>query len=123
MSQVAVCHRLGVPDQRDLRKWPRASSFVLMPTKKQKKVDYEALQSPLMRVPRIDVDTVRDLLDLGYQDIHELVGRAPEVLFGNLKDLKPNAPDDRLNVFRMVVYYAETPDPDPDKLHPWAWRD
>ena len=93
-----------------------------MPAKK-KKVDYAALHSPLMQIPRIDVATVRDLLDLGFREIHELSGRAPEVLFFDLKKKRDLTPKSRLYSLRMAVYYAETSDPDPLKLTPWAWKD
>jgi hypothetical protein len=33
--------------------------------KKKKKVDYEALNSALMRIPRMDVAAVRSLIDVG----------------------------------------------------------
>lgn len=95
-----------------------------MPAKKKKeKVDYEALHSGLMRIPHIKVAEVRDLLDIGFREIHELAGRSPEVLFEELKIKKPDAEQDRLYAFRMAVYYAETDDPDPAKLHSWAWQD
>ena len=90
---------------------------------RKKKIDYSALNSPLMRIPHIDVDTVRNLLDLGFREIHELDGRAPEVLFEDLKKIKLNIPQSRLYSLRMAVYFAETPDPDPLKLTPWAWKD
>ena len=90
---------------------------------RKKKVDYTALNSPLMRIPNIGVVTVRNLLDLGFREIHELAGRAPEVLFADLAKTKLNIPQSRLYSLRMAVYFAETPDPDPLKLTPWAWKD
>lgn len=90
---------------------------------KKKKIDYAALDSPLMHIPHIDVATVRNLLDLGFREIHELAGRAPEVLYADLKKTKPQTPKSRLYSMRMAVYFAETPDPDPRKLTPWAWKD
>ncbi len=92
------------------------------PPRKSKKVDYEALKSGLMKIPRIQVAVVRDLLDLGFQEVEELRGRAPEALFDELRKKKPDTPIDHLYAFRMAVYYAETPDPDPKRLHPWAWQ-
>lgn len=91
--------------------------------RRKKKADREALLSGLMKIPRIDVATVRDLIDLGYREIDELRGRSPEVLFEELRARKPQAPADRLYSFRMAVYYAENDDPDPARLSPWAWRD
>ena len=91
--------------------------------KKKKKADYEALHSPLRRIPGIDTAAVRDLLDLGFVRVYELAGRAPEVLFTDLKKKKPKTPPERLWALRLAVYFAETPEPDPAKLHPWAWKE
>jgi hypothetical protein len=91
--------------------------------KKEKKVDYAALDSPLMRIPKIDTATVRDLLDLGFTYPHELAGRSPEVLFSDVKRLRETTPEVRLLYFRMAVYFAETPEPDNRKMNPWAWQD
>jgi hypothetical protein len=94
-----------------------------MPTTKKKKVDYAALQSPFMRIPRLTVETARDLMDLGLRETFELQGRAPEALFQELLRLKPKTPADRLAYFRLAVYFVETPEPERHKLHPDAWRD
>ena len=90
---------------------------------KKKKVDYEALQSPLKRIPGIDLPGVRDLLDLGFKQVDELRGRAPEALFSAICKRRASTPRDRLWTFRMAVYFAETEDPEPEKMHPWAWKD
>ncbi len=91
--------------------------------KKEKKIDYAALDSPFMRIPKMDVATARDLLDLGFTYPHELAGRSPEALYSDLLRLKPKTPDTRLLYFRMAVYYAETPEPESAKMNPWAWQD
>ena len=52
----------------------------MFPEKKKKKVDYEALNSALMRIPRMDVAAARNLIDMGIREIYQLQGRAPEVL-------------------------------------------
>ncbi len=89
--------------------------------KKEKKVDYAALNSPFMKLPRMDVATARALLDLGLREVYELVGRAPEALFEDLRKRHPATPQDRLYSLRLAVYCAENPAPDPAKLHPSAW--
>ena len=91
--------------------------------KKKKKVDREALASPLMRVPRMDVRAARDLLDLGIRELYELQGRSPEALFEDAKARKPDLPEHRLPYFRLAVYFAETEEPEQHKLHPEAWMD
>jgi hypothetical protein len=90
--------------------------------KKKKKVDYEALSSALMRIPRMDVAAARNLLDLGIREIYDLQGRAPEILFEEVRKKNEEVPSDRIRYFRMAVYYAETETPDVSKLHPDAWN-
>ncbi|TVP77240.1 MAG: hypothetical protein EA353_10790 [Puniceicoccaceae bacterium] len=89
--------------------------------KKKKKVDYEALNSALMRIPRMDVAAVRNLIDLGISEIYELQGRAPEVLWDEACARNPEIPKDRIRYFRMAVYYAESDSPKTSLLHPDAW--
>jgi hypothetical protein len=89
---------------------------------KKKKVDYEALNSALMRIPRMDVAAVRNLLDLGIREIYDLQGRAPEILLDEASRKNADIPADRIRYFRMAVYYAESDAPDTSKLHPDAWR-
>ena len=45
---------------------------------KKKKVDREAMASPIMRIPRMDVRVARDLIDIEIREIYQLQGRAPE---------------------------------------------
>lgn len=94
----------------------------MFPQKKKKKVDYEALNSALMRIPRMDVAAARDLIDLEIREIYDLQGRAPEILLEEAKRKRPEIPDDRIRYFRMAVYYAESEDPESSMLHPDAWN-
>ena len=89
--------------------------------KKRKKVDLAALQSPLKRIPGMDIASVRDLLDIGIREVEDLRGRSPEALFEDILNLREQTPADRLYSLRMAVYYAETDDPDPRLLQPWKW--
>ena len=91
--------------------------------RKKKKVDLEALQSPLKRIPGMDLPSVRDLLDIGIQEIDELRGRSPESLFEESLNVREQTPPERLHFLRMAIYYAETPEPDPRLLQPWRWAD
>lgn len=91
------------------------------PRKKKKEVDHEALASAFARIPRLGLPAARDLLDLGFRYPHELNGRSPEVLFDQIRSLRPATPADRLAHLRLAVYYAETPEPESAKLHPAAW--
>ena len=94
-----------------------------IPGKPRKKVDYAALQSPLKRIPGMDVPSVRDLIDIGIEQIDDLRGRAPEILFQEVRALRSETPADRLASFRMAVYFAETDEPDPRLLEAWRWAD
>ena len=38
---------------------------------KKKKIDYVALNSPFMRIPRMDVRVARALLDMGIKEVFE----------------------------------------------------
>jgi hypothetical protein len=75
----------------------------MFPQKKKKKVDYEALNSPLMRIPRMDVAAARNLLDVGIREIYDLQGRSPEILLEETRKKNDEIPDDRIRYFRMAV--------------------
>jgi hypothetical protein len=91
--------------------------------RKRKKVDLEALNSPLKRIPGMDLASVRDLLDIGIHSVDALQGRAPEALFEDILNLREQTPRDRLFAIRMAVYFAENPEADPALLEPWKWAD
>lgn len=90
--------------------------------KKKKKVDYEALNSALMRIPRMDVAVARNLIDIGIREIYDLQGRAPEILFEEACRKDDEIPANRIRYFRMAVYYAESESPEASKLHPDEWN-
>jgi hypothetical protein len=91
------------------------------PNRKRRKVDMEALSSPLKRIPGMDLSSVRDLIDIGIREIEELYGRSPEALFEEILNLREQTPPDRLHYIRMAVYFAETEEPDPQLLQAWKW--
>lgn len=93
------------------------------PDRKRKKVDVEALQSPLKRIPGMDLPSVRDLLDIGVREIDELRGRAPESLLEEIRALGKEPAVDRLAFLRMAVYFAESDSPDPHLLQAWKWAE
>ena len=95
---------------------------VMLTHKKKQKIDYAALNTALMRIPRMDVAVARNLIDIGIFEIYQLQGRAPEVLFEEARRKYPDIPDDRIRYFRMAVYYAESSDPDHSKMHPDVWN-
>jgi hypothetical protein len=99
------------------------NAFPTPPQKRKKKVDLVALQSPLKRIPGMDLASVRDLIDIGVQHVDDLRGRSPEALLDEILNLREQTPPDRLHYIRMAVYYAETDNPDPQLLQPWKWAD
>lgn len=94
----------------------------MFPQKKKKKVDYEALNSSLMHIPRMDVAAVRSLIDVGIREIYELQGRDPNVLMEEARQKNDEIPEDRIRYFRMAVYFAESDDPETARMHPDAWN-
>ncbi len=92
-------------------------------SKKKKKVDREALQSAIMRIPRMDVRVARDLIDIGVREIYELQGRSAESLMEEIKNLRPDTPDYRLAYLRMGIYFAENDPPEASMLHPSIWQE
>ena len=91
--------------------------------RKKKKIDRVAMASSMMRIPRMDVRVARDLIDLGIKELFELQGRAPETLFEEILEMRPDTPKWRLPYLRMAVYFAENEEHDPHKLHPQEWMD
>lgn len=90
--------------------------------KKKTKVDYEALNSSLMRIPRMDVSAARNLINIGVREIYDLKGRAPEILFEEARQKNGEIPLDQIRFFRMAVYYAECESPEATKMHPSEWN-
>jgi hypothetical protein len=72
--------------------------------KKKKTVDYEVLNSSLMRM---DLAAARNLIDLGIREIYDLQGRVPEALFEDARRKNANIPDHRMRYFRVAVYFSE----------------
>lgn len=90
--------------------------------RKKKKVDREAMQSAIMRIPRMDVRVARDLIDIGIKEIYELQGRSAESLMDEIKDLRPETPEYRLSYLRMGIYFAENDPPEASMLSPSVWH-
>ena len=56
---------------------------------KKKKIDKEAMASPMMRIPRMDVRVARDLLDVGIREFYELQGRSADSIWEEIKEKNP----------------------------------
>jgi hypothetical protein len=93
------------------------------PRKKKKKIDREALSSPIMRIPRMDILVARDLIDIGMKELYQLQGRSAESLFEEIRKLREETPAYRLAYLRMAIYYSENDPADQKLLHPQEWQD
>ena len=88
----------------------------------KKKVDYEALQSPLMRIPKMDIAVTRSLIDLGIKEIYELKGRDPNILHAEASRINEEINDYSIRYFRLAVYYSENiTHLNKNKIHPDDW--
>ncbi len=81
-----------------------------IPHQKKKKADYDALNSPFMRIPHMDVRAARVLLDLDFREVYELRGRDPEAIFAEMKKRRPNTQNDILKFLKIAVDFAEIED-------------
>ena len=74
----------------------------------KKKVDYAALTSPFMRVPRMNVRAARALLDIGFKEVYQLRGRDPASLLADYAKINPKPDADILKYFKLAIDFAET---------------
>lgn len=75
-------------------------------------------------IPGVGPSIARDLVDLGYQQIHDLQGQDPELMFEALCQLHKQRIDRCvLYVFRCAVYFVSEPSPEPGLLKWWNWKD
>ena len=81
-------------------------------------------RSPLQILPGVGPSIAGDLEDLGFREPTDLRGRDPQVMYDELIRLR-GAHQDRcvLYVFRCAVYYASTPNPQPELCQWWNHKD
>jgi hypothetical protein len=78
----------------------------------------------LTQIPGIGPAMEKDLLQLGINEINQLKGKDPQLLYDRLCHLQGTKLDRCvLYVFRCAVYYAEHTKHDPEKLKWWNWKD
>ncbi len=78
----------------------------------------------LQQIPGVGPSIARDFHDLGLLEVEELQNADPERLYDDLCRLRGEHIDRCvLYVFRCAVYYASEPEPDPDRLLWWNWKD
>ena len=78
----------------------------------------------LRQIPGIGKQGEKSLLALGYTTVRSLRGADPEEMYRRECERKGYVVDRcMLYVYRCAVYYASTPDPDPEKLKWWYWKE
>ena len=79
---------------------------------------------PLQRIPGVGPSIARDLRDLGYGEVNDLVGEAPGEMYSALCRIRGERQDPCiLYVFRCAVYFASARNHDPELLKWWNWKD
>jgi hypothetical protein len=78
----------------------------------------------LTDIPGVGSSIADDLRSLGYSKPSDLSGENPKSMYERLM-AQSGTHIDRcvLYVFRCAVYYAQTDNPDPDRLLWWSWKD
>ena len=79
------------------------------------------MASPIMRIPRMDVRVVRDLLDIGIRELYELRGRAAESIFEEVKKGNQIPQNGHWRIFAWPYISAKKKNPEAQKLHPQFW--
>ncbi len=83
-----------------------------------------AVLKDFRRIPGVGKSIAVDLWSLGLRGVDDLRGRDPQALYERLEELAGQHVDRcMLYVLRCAVYFAETPDPDPERLKWWNWKD
>lgn len=85
----------------------------------------ENFKKNLQQIPGVGISIAQDLIDLGINNVADLVGKNPEKLFVDSNRIVGQTQDRcLLYVFRCAVYFAETPESkrEPEKLKWWNWK-
>lgn len=86
--------------------------------------DKQAALCELNTIPGVGKAVAEDLWSLGIRRVADLRKRDPQALYDELR-IKAGGKLDRcmLYTMRCAVYYANTVNPEPDKLKWWNWKD
>jgi len=86
--------------------------------------DHQIVIRDLQIIPGVGKAIAEDLYQLGIHHVNQLADRDPEELYHHLcQQTGSNIDRCMLYVFRCAVYFASTPDPDPELLKWWNWKD
>ncbi len=84
----------------------------------------ETILAEFRKIPGVGVRIAEDYWNLGIRSVAELKDQDPEELYLKLCTLQGMQVDRcMLYVFRCANYYASTPQPDPELLKWWNWKD
>lgn len=82
------------------------------------------MKTELQACPGVGPSIERCLLELGLKTPDDLSSQQPDELYRRLCELRGERIDPCVKyVFRCAVYWASTPDPDPELLKWWNWKD
>lgn len=78
--------------------------------------------SELTKIPYVGRATEASLKLIGYNTLESLKSADPELMYKKESVIRKKSIDRcQLYMYRMIVYYANTPNP--DKLKWWYWKD
>lgn len=78
----------------------------------------------LQIIPGVGPKLSKEFSDIGIQDVPDLKGKDPEELYFKICKKQGHQVDRCvLYVCRSSVYFAETENPDTEKLKWWNWKD
>lgn len=82
------------------------------------------MMSELLKIPYVGKATEASLKLIGYDTLEALKGADPESMYEKECKIRKQSIDRcQLYMYRMIVYYANTSNPDPDKLKWWYWKE
>lgn len=82
------------------------------------------LTEELTSIPGVGKSIAGDLIELGIKKTSDLIGQDPQELYDRHCRQKGMQIDRCvLYTFRCAVYVASTPNPDPEKMLWWKWKD
>ena len=95
-----------------------------MKSARQKVEVTAAARNDLERIPGIGPSLAADLVALGIHEVAALRRRSAERLYDRLCQLRGQHQDRCvLYAFRCAVYFATEPNPHPERLKWWNWKD
>jgi len=80
-------------------------------------------KDPLEAIPGVGPSLAKDLRDLGYEEVADLLDEDPEAMYSRINEIRGQVQDPCvLYVFRCAVYFASVELRDPELLKWWAWK-